>query len=78
MAGGGTRKGIHEDDREIVFTKFSQANASMEGAGLGLAISKELAVLMSGDVFLKETKVGENRPSRFVSQRRSIRTQRTG
>lgn len=59
-----TGKGIHKDDVEFVFAKFSQANSSMQGAGLGLPISKELAQLMSGDVYLKETTPGKG--STFV------------
>ncbi|CAM9353058.1 unnamed protein product, partial [Sphacelaria rigidula] len=54
-----TGKGIHKDDVDFVFAKFSQANSSMQGAGLGLPISKELAQLMSGDVYLKETVPGK-------------------
>lgn len=54
-----TGKGIHKDDVDFVFAKFSQANSSMQGAGLGLPISKELAQLMSGDVYLTETVPGK-------------------
>lgn len=59
-----TGKGIHQDDVEFVFRNFSQTNTSMQGAGLGLSISKELAQLMSGDVYLKETAPGKG--STFV------------
>lgn len=59
-----TGQGIHEDDREYVFNRFSQGNSSMQGAGLGLSISKELAKLLSGDVYLANTAVGKG--STFV------------
>lgn len=59
-----TGLGIHPDDRNSVFDKFRQANSSMQGAGLGLSISKELARLLSGDVILSQTEVGKG--STFV------------
>lgn len=61
-----TGKGIHNDDKEFVFAKFSQANSSMQGAGLGLSISKELAQLMQGDVYLRVTEVGKGSTFAFV------------
>lgn len=56
--------GIYPEDREVVFDRFRQANSSMQGAGLGLSISKELALLMSGDVVLSYSEV--SRGSTFV------------
>jgi len=46
--------GIAEEDREKIFEKFRQADGSLTrvstGSGLGLAISKELALLLAGNV----------------------------
>lgn len=59
-----TGLGIHPDDQSVVFDKFRQANSSMQGAGLGLSISKELARLLSGDVLLSQSEIGKG--STFV------------
>lgn len=58
-------QGIHPEDREYIFNKFSQADSSMEGAGLGLSISKELATVMSGDVLLTSTDLGKGSTFEF-------------
>ncbi len=54
--------GIPEPDQLSIFEKFRQADGSLTrgtaGTGLGLALSKELAVLLAGTVGLK-SKVGE-------------------
>ncbi|CAM9449216.1 unnamed protein product, partial [Hapterophycus canaliculatus] len=54
-----TGVGIHAKDREAIFDRFEQANSSMQGAGLGLSISRELARLMLGDVTLAQTEPGK-------------------
>ncbi|NDD13063.1 MAG: sensor histidine kinase [Betaproteobacteria bacterium] len=62
-----TGPGIPEHKHEIVFEKFRQADERVSyehgGTGLGLALSKALAELMSGFIEL-ESKVGEG--SRFT------------
>ena len=49
--------GIAEDDREKIFEKFRQVDGSMTresaGSGLGLTISKELAVMLAGSIGLQ-------------------------
>lgn len=46
--------GIKEEDIDKIFGKFSQVdtkkNRNIQGSGLGLAISKQLAMLMEGDI----------------------------
>jgi len=46
--------GIEKEDQEAIFEKFRQADGSIirstEGTGLGLALCKELAVLLAGSV----------------------------
>jgi len=52
--------GIAEADRDRIFEKFRQADGSLTrespGSGLGLAISKELAVMLAGDIGLESEK----------------------
>ena len=50
--------GIPSKDQHLVFDRCMQANSSMQGAGLGLSISRELACLMGGDVVLRESNPG--------------------
>ncbi len=49
--------GIHDDDRERLFTPFAQANPHSQGAlagtGLGLAICRSLAEMMGATLLLK-------------------------
>ncbi|UCG46801.1 MAG: HAMP domain-containing histidine kinase [Phycisphaerales bacterium] len=53
--------GISPDDRETIFEKFRQIDASLTrestGSGLGLAISRELASMLAGSIGL-ESQVG--------------------
>ncbi|CAM9404600.1 unnamed protein product [Choristocarpus tenellus] len=51
--------GIAPEDHAHIFDEFKQGNSSMQGAGLGLSISKELARLMSGDVVLVKSVLGQ-------------------
>lgn len=52
-----TGPGIEEKDQQAIFEKFRQADGSLTrgstGTGLGLALSKELAVLLAGSVGMK-------------------------
>ncbi len=52
-----TGPGIAEKDQQTIFEKFRQADGSLTrgttGTGLGLALSKELAVLLAGSVGMK-------------------------
>lgn len=53
--------GIAADKFDIIFERFKQADSSVSrkygGTGLGLPISKNLALMMGGDIFV-ESKVG--------------------
>ncbi len=54
-----TGPGVPENLQERIFERFQQADASRarshEGAGLGLAIARDLAVLMGGRLWLEST-----------------------
>ena len=55
--------GISEKNRENLFRPFSQGDVTTTrkygGTGLGLALSKRLAELLGGDLFLLESSVGK-------------------
>lgn len=56
-----TGKGISEADQELIFKRFHQNNSnesSIAGTGVGLTLSKELALLHKGDIEVK-SKIGE-------------------
>jgi signal transduction histidine kinase len=54
-----TGPGIPEDKQEAIFDPFVQLGRTLtsaqEGAGLGLAISRDLARAMEGDVTVRST-----------------------
>jgi signal transduction histidine kinase len=55
--------GVEADDRERIFARFTRGtHADAGGFGLGLAIGRELARRMGGDLVLEETAAG----ARFV------------
>jgi signal transduction histidine kinase len=55
--------GVADEDRERIFARFTRgARAAPGGFGLGLAIGRELARRMGGDLVLEETGAG----ARFV------------
>ncbi len=58
-----TGPGMTPGQVDLLFTPFSQGDSGMArrygGTGLGLTISRKLAVLMGGDVTLERTKPGE-------------------
>ncbi len=61
--------GIEDDFKDKIFQIFNQGDLSYSkksyGSGLGLAISREIAMLMNGDITFK-TKVGEGSSFCFV------------
>lgn len=63
-----TGSGIHPEQIQKLFQPFTQADSSTTrkygGTGLGLALSKNLAQLLGGDVVLAETTLGKG--SKFV------------
>ena len=54
-----TGPGVPEDMQDVIFDPFVQLGRSLtstqEGAGLGLAISRDLARAMNGDVTVSST-----------------------
>ncbi|MCH7872865.1 MAG: HAMP domain-containing protein [Planctomycetes bacterium] len=67
LAVSDTGPGIPEDQRDAIFEKFEQLDASKtreyEGTGLGLAITKELATMLHGTVHLED---GDRQGATFV------------
>ena len=61
--------GIRKEKQSIIFKEFTQAEENTEkkygGTGLGLTISKKLAQLLNGDLFLESS---ENMGSKFTLQ----------
>jgi PAS domain S-box-containing protein len=48
--------GIHENEKDKLFKQFIQTSSGIKkssGSGLGLALSRELAILMGGDITVK-------------------------
>lgn len=62
--------GIQAEDQKKLFKKFTQADQSITrihgGTGLGLSLSKQLAIMLGGDVFLLSSEVGKG--STFVME----------
>lgn len=58
-----TGPGISPDSVEMLFTPFSQLDLSIRkvygGSGLGLTLSRELARLLDGDIFLEKSTLGQ-------------------
>jgi signal transduction histidine kinase len=50
-----TGKGIDPAKRGKLFDRFEKVNEFDQGFGLGLAISKHLAVKLGGDIYFDET-----------------------
>tara|TARA_R110000764_G_scaffold4085_1_gene16897 strand:- start:10072 stop:12342 length:2271 start_codon:yes stop_codon:yes gene_type:complete len=67
--------GVSEDQFDLVFERFKQADSSESrkhgGTGLGLPISKKLAVLMGGDIELK-SEIGKGSIFTLILPLRSI------
>ena len=64
-----TGPGVAEAAQEIIFDRFAQANTSLtreaEGSGLGLSISRDLAVMAGGSVTLISSTPGAGSHFRF-------------
>jgi len=61
--------GIAKHDHQKIFDRFSQVNGfstrKFDGAGLGLAISKEVIALLGGEIWL-ESKIGKGTKFTFT------------
>ena len=60
-------QGIPPDMRGRVFEEFVQGEATMQGAGIGLALTKVLSKLMGGDVVIEHTQEGVGTTFLFTS-----------
>lgn len=64
--------GIKEDEKNMLFDAFTQldlyANRSINGTGLGLTISKQLLLLMGGEIEVESTYGKGSRFTFFVNQ----------
>lgn len=58
-----TGKGLDEKTRELVFEKFYKENSSTFGAGIGLAICKNIVQLHKGNIWVESE--GKGKGSRF-------------
>ena len=50
--------GVPEDEREMIFEPFWRKSEATPGAGLGLAIAKDLIAKLNGRIWLEETPGG--------------------
>lgn len=70
--------GISPDNFHLVFERFKQADSSVSrkygGTGLGLPISKQLAKLMGGDIFLSSAQGEGSTFSLLLPLRKNMRT----
>ena len=62
--------GIKAEDQERIFNRFEQADGSLkrrfQGAGLGLALSKDLVELHGGKIWVESEGEGKGSTFRFV------------
>ncbi|MBC7370612.1 MAG: response regulator [Bdellovibrionaceae bacterium] len=65
-----TGEGLTDLQREHLFKPFHQANASVQnkfgGTGLGLVLSRQIALALGGDLQIAETKPGQGSTFRFT------------
>ena len=56
--------GVPEGKEEIIFERFEKLSPSSQGNGLGLSISRMIAIQLNGSLYIDTTYTGEG--SRFV------------